>query len=152
MDAPSRSCDWDFDGDLDLWIANRSGPQVRFLRNDLVTPHHFLAIRLEGKTCNRDAIGARVELTLKNRANREQLSEACQDVASRRRISGPIEQVASLWAGSGYRNRASRRALARRRGRVVCRHEGRSPLPALSSTAARPAVDAARTQGSARTV
>ena len=59
-------CDWDFDGDLDLWIANRSGPQVRFLRNDLATSHHFLALRLEGKTCNRDAIGARVEVTLKD--------------------------------------------------------------------------------------
>jgi thiol-disulfide isomerase/thioredoxin len=59
-------CDWDFDGDLDLWIANRTGPQVRFLRNDLKTPHHFLTLRLEGKTCNRDAIGARVEVTLNN--------------------------------------------------------------------------------------
>ncbi|MEO2049128.1 MAG: ASPIC/UnbV domain-containing protein [Pirellulales bacterium] len=57
-------CDWDLDGDLDLWIANRSGPQVRFLRNDLETQHHFLSIRLEGKTCNRDAIGARVEVIL----------------------------------------------------------------------------------------
>ena len=59
-------CDWDFDGDVDLWITNRSGPQVRFLRNDLASPNHFLTIRLEGKTCNRDAIGARVELTLSN--------------------------------------------------------------------------------------
>ena len=25
--------DWDFDGDVDFWVANRSGPQVRFLRN-----------------------------------------------------------------------------------------------------------------------
>jgi tetratricopeptide (TPR) repeat protein len=57
-------CDWDFDGDLDVWLANRNGPQVRFLRNDLVTGHHFLALRLEGTTCNRDAIGARVEVVL----------------------------------------------------------------------------------------
>jgi len=59
-------CDWDFDGDLDLWIANRTGPQVRFLRNDLETPNHYLSLRLEGKTCNRDAIGARVEVTLQD--------------------------------------------------------------------------------------
>ena len=26
--------DWDFDGDIDFWIANRSAPQLRFLRND----------------------------------------------------------------------------------------------------------------------
>ena len=26
--------DWDFDGDLDLWITNRTAPRVRFMRND----------------------------------------------------------------------------------------------------------------------
>lgn len=57
-------CDWDFDGDLDFWVANRNGPQVRFLRNDLATGNHFLTLRLQGKDCNRDAIGARVEVTL----------------------------------------------------------------------------------------
>ena len=24
-------CDWDFDGDLDLWISHRTGPQVRLV-------------------------------------------------------------------------------------------------------------------------
>ena len=57
--------DWDHDGDLDFWIANRSGPQVRFLRNDVPSGHHYLALRLVGRDCNRDAIGARVELFLK---------------------------------------------------------------------------------------
>jgi tetratricopeptide (TPR) repeat protein len=56
--------DWDQDGDLDLWISNRNGPQVRLLRNDRANRHHYLAVRLEGRTCNRDAIGARLELTL----------------------------------------------------------------------------------------
>ena len=56
--------DWDLDGDLDFWIANRSGPQVRFLRNDAQNKHHFLAFRLSGTRCNRDAVGARVELRL----------------------------------------------------------------------------------------
>jgi tetratricopeptide (TPR) repeat protein len=56
--------DWDQDGDLDVWIVNRNGPQVRFLKNDVPTSNHFLAIRLvgNGTTSNRDAIGARVEL------------------------------------------------------------------------------------------
>lgn len=57
--------DWDADGDLDLWINNRNGPQVRFLKNDVPTTNHFLAVHLVGRTCNRDAIGARVELRLK---------------------------------------------------------------------------------------
>jgi len=54
--------DWDFDGDLDFWISNRTAPAVRFLRNDLESDHHFLKLRLKGNaaTCNRDAIGARV--------------------------------------------------------------------------------------------
>ena len=56
--------DWDQDGDQDFWIANRTGPQVRFLRNDADNDHGYIAFRLEGVTCNRDAIGARVELML----------------------------------------------------------------------------------------
>lgn len=56
--------DWDLDGDLDLWISNRSAPQVRMFRNDLKTANHFVAIKLQGTTCNRDAIGARVEVYL----------------------------------------------------------------------------------------
>jgi thiol-disulfide isomerase/thioredoxin len=54
--------DWDCDGDLDFWIVTRNAPQIRFLRNDLHNDHHFLAVKLQGRTCNRDAIGARLEL------------------------------------------------------------------------------------------
>jgi thiol-disulfide isomerase/thioredoxin len=57
--------DWDRDGDLDVWIANRSGPQVRFLRNDVPHENNSLVVQLQGRTCNRDAIGARVELIRK---------------------------------------------------------------------------------------
>ena len=52
--------DWDFDGDIDFWIANRTGPQVRFLRNDDDNDFGFVAFMLEGTSCNRDAIGARL--------------------------------------------------------------------------------------------
>jgi len=54
--------DWDGDGDLDLWIRNRSGPQLRFLRNDGANDGHYVQFLLTGKTCNRDAIGAKVEV------------------------------------------------------------------------------------------
>ena len=40
--------DWDLDGDLDLLLTNRNGPRVRFLRNDLPHPEHFVAFRLVG--------------------------------------------------------------------------------------------------------
>ncbi len=67
-DARSAAAiDWDFDGDLDLWIRNRTTPRVRYMRNDQRTDHHFLAIRLAGATCNRDAVGARVELHIGDR-------------------------------------------------------------------------------------
>lgn len=54
--------DWDFDGDLDVWQLNRNAPRLRLLRNDVAAGHRFLMLRLLGKTCNRDAIGARLEL------------------------------------------------------------------------------------------
>ncbi len=54
--------DWDHDGDLDLWLSARTGPTLRFVRNNGTDGHHFVAFRLQGTTCNRDAIGARIEV------------------------------------------------------------------------------------------
>lgn len=57
--------DIDADGDLDL-ILFSSGGKPRLLRNDQESAHHWLRLRLRGKTGNKDAIGARVEVTLPN--------------------------------------------------------------------------------------
>jgi len=62
--------DWDRDGDLDLWVSNRTGPRVRLLRNDYLTKANTLALRLEGdpsKGTPRDAIGAIATITLSDR-------------------------------------------------------------------------------------
>ena len=58
--------DWDFDGDLDVWITNRTAPRLRFLKNNTSSPGRFVAFKLsgDGRQCNRDAIGARLELHL----------------------------------------------------------------------------------------
>ncbi len=56
--------DWDDDGMLDLLIRNRTAPRLRFLRNQALSSGHWLEVDLQGVTCNRDAIGARVSVEL----------------------------------------------------------------------------------------
>lgn len=55
--------DIDGDGDLDLVLFS-SGGSPRLLRNDQQSGNHWLRVRLKGTSCNRDAIGAQVDLTL----------------------------------------------------------------------------------------
>ena len=52
--------DIDGDGRLEVIFKNRTGPQVRILRNDLEGLPSALAVRLHGVRSNRDAIGASV--------------------------------------------------------------------------------------------
>lgn len=54
--------DFDLDGDVDLVLAQASGP-VALLRNDQVQGNHWLRIVLKGKPPNTSAIGAEIELT-----------------------------------------------------------------------------------------
>lgn len=54
--------DIDGDGNLDILLKSRLGPQVRVLRNECGGASRTLAIVLRGAKSNRDAIGARVEL------------------------------------------------------------------------------------------
>ena len=62
--------DWDGDGDLDVWTMNRTGPQLRFLENTSRTAAQngpaFLELWLagDGKTVNRDAVGARATISV----------------------------------------------------------------------------------------
>ena len=58
------TADWDGDGDLDFWVTNREAPRLRFLKNNLGESQRTQSIRftLEGTNCNRDAIGAVLEL------------------------------------------------------------------------------------------
>jgi peroxiredoxin/Flp pilus assembly protein TadD len=56
--------DWDHDGDQDLWMTCRTAPRVRLLRNEVGNRQSHFTVKLEGRDCNRDAIGARIELEL----------------------------------------------------------------------------------------
>lgn len=55
--------DIDGDGDLDFLIF-ASGGKPRLLRNQQKTENHWLRLKLQGTTSNRDAIGAMVRVTL----------------------------------------------------------------------------------------
>ncbi|MDC0302794.1 tetratricopeptide repeat protein, partial [bacterium] len=67
--------DWDRDGDLDMWITNRTAPQVRLLKNNHPSANLSIAIRLigNGRTTNRDAIGARLTLWQSSNPDRKQI-------------------------------------------------------------------------------
>lgn len=78
--------DWDTDGDLDFWVTNRNGPQLRFMQNQLPQSGSFVAFKLQGTRCNRDAIGARLALY----------------------TEGQPLRVKSLRAGDGYLSQSSK--------------------------------------------
>ncbi len=69
--------DIDGDGDLDVAIVVNNGP-ARLFRNDGGNANHWirLALKGNGKTSNRDAIGARVELKMGEVVCRRQLFPA----------------------------------------------------------------------------
>ena len=56
--------DWDQDGDLDIWWRDRTAPRLRLTLNAHATAgaRDYVAVRLVGRECNRDAIGAVVEV------------------------------------------------------------------------------------------
>ncbi len=53
--------DIDGDGDLDVLLTQIGGPPL-LLRNDQALGRHWLRLRLVGRQCNRDAVGARVDV------------------------------------------------------------------------------------------
>ena len=54
--------DLDGDGNLDVLLKSRLGPQIRVFRNECGVGRHSIALRLIGTKSNRDAIGARVDV------------------------------------------------------------------------------------------
>ena len=71
--------DFDGDGRLEVVLKNRTGPQLRILRNDLENIGDSITFRLRGHKSNRDAIGAVVTVE-----------------------SGSTKQVKFVQAGSGF--------------------------------------------------
>jgi hypothetical protein len=72
--------DLDNDGDVDVVILN-SRREPTILRNDSVTGHHWIQIRLRGVKTNRDGVGAHVRVT-----------------------AGDLTQIDEVHSGRGYQS------------------------------------------------
>ena len=59
--------DYDQDGDPDIIVKSRTGPQLRLLRNQAQNRNTSISFRLLGVDSNRDAIGAKLTVQTENR-------------------------------------------------------------------------------------
>jgi thiol-disulfide isomerase/thioredoxin len=100
--------DWDGDGDIDLWLRNRTGPQLRYMRNDGAGDGHWIAFELEGAASNRDAVGATVEVSAGRRLLRRTViaGDGYLAQSSKRLHFGlgdaeRVDRVVVRWPGGG---------------------------------------------------
>ena len=98
--------DWDHEGDQDLWISNRSAPQVRFLRNDTPSKNHFVIISLTGTECNRDAIGSRVKVRVRQPKDTGKFGVRKGNNSALRTPNS--ELIKTLRAGEGFLSQSSK--------------------------------------------
>jgi enediyne biosynthesis protein E4 len=101
----SAYADIDGDGDLDVVITQINDKPL-LLRNDQKTGHHWLRVKLVGKSANRDAIGAWVEVTAGGVTQRRQvmptksyLSQSELPVTFGLGKADRIESLKVLWPG-----------------------------------------------------
>jgi thiol-disulfide isomerase/thioredoxin len=153
--------DWDHDGDLDVWLRNRTAPKLRLMINQRTAADNagtFVALKLTGTSCNRDAIGARVEVTLKDRSAGRLIqtlragdaflsqsskwlhfglgADATIDAVQVRWPGGQNEQFTGVEAGGRYHlKQGTGAAVARPSSREVHLAPADQLLPAARSTA-----------------
>jgi tetratricopeptide (TPR) repeat protein len=139
--------DWDRDGDLDIWVTNRTAPQVRLLRNNQPSTNSSVAIRLigNGKTTNRDAIGARLTLSRSSEPSLKQIKTvhagdgflAQSSAWSHFGLGQATDdlQLTVAWPGRGTETFSGLKAGARY---TITQDEGKLGDPMLVSSSAAP--------------
>ena len=78
--------DYDYDGDLDIFVTTNRGP-ARIFRNDSEHANHVLRVQAMGSSSNRDGIGARVELQLAGGAKSWQIVKTGSSYASQSELA-----------------------------------------------------------------
>ena len=68
----SAFADIDGDGDLDVVLTQVGGPPL-LLRNDQQLRHHWIRLKLVGRKCSRDAIGAWIKVRVGGQTLRRQV-------------------------------------------------------------------------------
>ncbi len=143
--------DWDGDGDLDLWLKSRNGQQLRLLENRRAGPGSFVALRLQGVTCNRDGIGARIEVVASGatylqevRAGEGYLAQSSTELVFGLPAGAQLEAVTMHWPGGASERfegvqvgRHQRLIQGEGRARLLAKRE--RSLPAPSALASLPA-------------
>jgi thiol-disulfide isomerase/thioredoxin len=140
--------DWDGDGDLDLWLKSRNGQQLRLLESQQDGKRPFVALRLRGTSCNRDAIGARVELTANGktyvqevRAGEGYLAQSSTELLFGWPEEAEVEGVTVYWPGGKsesfegvLRGRHHRLIQGEGRARPLAARERSLPAPSVLPT------------------
>jgi hypothetical protein len=121
--------DYDRDGDPDLLVTTNNGP-ARLLRNDgpPATAASAVRVALRGRTANRDAIGAKITLRMKDGSRRTQLVKTGSSYLSQSELpvtvglgqSGAVEAAEITWPGGRVEKVGALPA-----GRTVVIEEGR---------------------------
>ena len=101
-------CDWDRDGDQDIWLRNRNAPRLRLMLNASENNNASVSLCLEGVSCNRDAIGAKVSLKTNNgimirslRAGEMFLSQSTKCLHFGMGANERVRNVVVSWPGGG---------------------------------------------------
>jgi hypothetical protein len=106
----SAFADIDQDGDLDVVLTQVAGPPL-LLRNDQKLGHHWIRLRLAGRSSNRDAIGAWIRVRLDNKVlwrqvmpTRSYLSQSELPVTIGLGAATQASEVEIIWPGGRHQS------------------------------------------------